>query len=329
VKDSTVLKEQAAVLRAQRRLRGVLAGLGTLAFHALILSFLPGFAAPPTIPSSLMIELVQPAAAAAIIQPVVPHSTPQPGFAGGMNTSPVRGPDTAPGKLSPPRGKAGKGPSSPAPQPSKTPAVKAPPSGPADNDNSATSVVAPSPVKVPAGGSSKTAPPAKQPAGDASGSSGSQPQPEGGNGPGGSGSGGTGAGGNSDGGSGTGGGGTGGGGGSGAPNLGPPSPPPGPSEHELSLLGDYGATAAKRIRSQARNSEQGARGTVKIAFDVSNKGRLLDVRVVDSSGHNNLDNDALEATRAAFNEKHEMIPFPADVTVKQWTFTTSIKYPLY
>ena len=42
-----------------------------------------------------------------------------------------------------------------------------------------------------------------------------------------------------------------------------------------------------------------------------------------------MDNDTLEATRAAFNERHEKIPFPPDVKVASWTFVMSIKYPLY
>lgn len=109
----------------------------------------------------------------------------------------------------------------------------------------------------------------------------------------------------------------------------PPPPPPGPSQAELNLLEDYGAKAFKRIKSQARNSEQGVRGTVVFEFDVSRKGYLLDVRVVKSSGHNNLDQDVLEAARAAFNEKYEIIPFPKDVSVDKWSFRKSIDYPLY
>jgi protein TonB len=114
-----------------------------------------------------------------------------------------------------------------------------------------------------------------------------------------------------------------------APDAGPPAPPPGPSAHELSLLGDYGNKALRRIKSQARNSEEGARGTVVFEFAVDRKGRLLDVRVVESSGHNNLDNDVLEAARAAFNERYEIIPFPADVSLDKWVFKKSITYPLY
>lgn len=109
----------------------------------------------------------------------------------------------------------------------------------------------------------------------------------------------------------------------------PPPPPPGPTQAELNLLEDYGAKAFKRIKSQARNSEAGVRGTVVFEFEVNRKGTLLDVRVVKSSGHNNLDNDVLEATRAAFNEPHEIIPFGKDVSLKQWSFRKSLEYPLW
>jgi TonB family protein len=106
-------------------------------------------------------------------------------------------------------------------------------------------------------------------------------------------------------------------------------PPPGPSAAELRLLGEYGDAARLRIRSQARNPEQGGEGTVTFEFDVARDGHLIDVRVVRSSGYANLDNDALEATRAAFNERAEKVPFPRDVTVASWTFVMSLKYPLY
>ena len=103
----------------------------------------------------------------------------------------------------------------------------------------------------------------------------------------------------------------------------------GPSQHELDLLRDYGDKARKRIKSQARNSEAGARGTVKLSFTVSRAGRLLDVSVEKTSGFNNLDNDSMEACRAAFNDPWEIIPFPKDVDVKQWVFRMDLAYPLY
>lgn len=105
--------------------------------------------------------------------------------------------------------------------------------------------------------------------------------------------------------------------------------PPGPSAAELQLLGEYGDAARLRIRSQARNPEQGGEGTVTFEFEVARDGHLIDVRVLRSSGYANLDNDALEATRAAFNERAEKKPFPRDVTVASWTFVMSLKYPLY
>ena len=58
-------------------------------------------------------------------------------------------------------------------------------------------------------------------------------------------------------------------------------------------------------------------------------GRLIDVRLLKSSGYSNLDTDAQEATRAAFNDNWERIPFPKDVSVDKWTFTMKLEYPLY
>lgn len=106
-------------------------------------------------------------------------------------------------------------------------------------------------------------------------------------------------------------------------------PPPGPSAAELRLLGDYGDAARLRIRSQARNPEQGGSGIVTFEFEVAKDGHLIDVRIIRTSGYANLDNDALEATRAAFNERDEKVPFPSDVTVSSWIFVMSMKYPLY
>jgi outer membrane biosynthesis protein TonB len=55
----------------------------------------------------------------------------------------------------------------------------------------------------------------------------------------------------------------------------------------------------------------------------------MDVWVVKSSGYANMDNDAMEAARAAFNDRAEKMPFPRDVTVASWVFVMSLKYPLY
>ncbi len=114
-----------------------------------------------------------------------------------------------------------------------------------------------------------------------------------------------------------------------AAEPGPPAPPPGPSEYELRLLGEYGDVARLRIRSQARNPEQGGNGIVTFEFEVARDGHLVDVWVIKSSGYANMDNDALEAARAAFNERAEKKPFPSDVTVAGWVFVMSLKYPLY
>ena len=97
----------------------------------------------------------------------------------------------------------------------------------------------------------------------------------------------------------------------------------------MRLLGEYGDAARLRIRSQARNPEQGGKGIVTFEFEVARDGHLIDVRVIRTSGYANLDNDALEATRAAFNERKEKVPFPSDVTVASWVFVMSMKYPLY
>jgi hypothetical protein len=144
------------------------------------------------------------------------------------------------------------------------------------------------------------------------------------------------AGGNGTGGSnGNGGGSNGGGDGGGGTNPGGPPipvkplPPPGPSQKELDMLNSYGDAALKRIKGQARNPEVGGEGKVIFEFDVKSNGGLLDVRIIDDAGFELLGNDVLEATRAAFNEAHEKIPFPKDVSLGQWTFRRSIKYPLY
>jgi periplasmic protein TonB len=113
------------------------------------------------------------------------------------------------------------------------------------------------------------------------------------------------------------------------PEAAAPAPPPGPSKEELSLLSGYGDAARKRIKSQARNPEAGGGGTVKFEFTVAKSGRLVDVKLVESSGYKLLDNDALEATEVAFNESHEIIPFPKGVSVGQWTFFMALKYPLW
>lgn len=113
------------------------------------------------------------------------------------------------------------------------------------------------------------------------------------------------------------------------PETAAPSPPPGPSKEELALLGAYGDAARKRIKGQARNPEAGGGGTVKFEFTVARSGRLVDVKLVESSGYKLLDDDALEAVTVSFNEKHEIIPFPKEVTVSQWTFFMALKYPLW
>jgi TonB family protein len=108
-----------------------------------------------------------------------------------------------------------------------------------------------------------------------------------------------------------------------------PPAPPGPTQAELSVLEYYGTKAFKHIKSQARNSETGVRGTAVFEFEVSRKGTLLDVCVVKSSGHNDWDNDVLEATWATFSEPHEIIPLGKDISLMQWVFRKSLEYPLW
>ncbi len=113
------------------------------------------------------------------------------------------------------------------------------------------------------------------------------------------------------------------------PESAAPAPPPGPSKEELGLLSVYGDAARKRVKSQARNPDAGGGGTVKFEFTVAKNGRLVDVKLVESSGYKLLDNDALEACEVSFNESHEIIPFPKGVNVEQWTFFMALKYPLW
>ena len=105
--------------------------------------------------------------------------------------------------------------------------------------------------------------------------------------------------------------------------------PPGPTARDLELLAEYADAARRRIRSQARNPEQGGAGTVTFEFEVARDGHLVDVAVIRSSGYSNIDNDVVEATRAAFNERREKLSFPAEVTVASWVFVMSLEYPLY
>jgi protein TonB len=114
-----------------------------------------------------------------------------------------------------------------------------------------------------------------------------------------------------------------------ADETGTPGLSDGPSERELKLLSAYADVARRRIRSQARNPEHGGAGVVTFEFQVARDGHLIDVQVVRSSGYSNIDNDAVEATRAAFNDAYEKLAFPPEVTVASWVFVMSLEYPLY
>jgi TonB family protein len=108
-----------------------------------------------------------------------------------------------------------------------------------------------------------------------------------------------------------------------------PEPDPGPTAAEIALMREYGEGAMLRIRSQARNPERYAEGEVTIEFTVLANGRLESVNVVESSGYDRIDRDAVEATRAAFNNPGEQIRFPAGVSQDEWTFRLTLAYPLY
>jgi TonB family protein len=115
-----------------------------------------------------------------------------------------------------------------------------------------------------------------------------------------------------------------------APSLGPPVPA-GPSDAELDLLGGYGDKLKKLIRQMARTPEvareQKHEGPVKFSFTVNKRGKLLDVSVVNSSGHGELDEECREATRVAAKN---FPPFPKSVSsVEKWTFSMTLTFPLY
>jgi TonB family protein len=118
------------------------------------------------------------------------------------------------------------------------------------------------------------------------------------------------------------------GGGSSGDAAGAPGPPPGPSGYELDLLKDYGDNARRRIRMLARTPErareQKLKGKVKFQFEVSKTGKLLSVKVLDSSGHPVLDEECLEATKVAAPFGR----FPRDVKVESWKFEMTLEFPL-
>lgn len=364
--DATIRRQRGAVQRSAQRRREALVLAASLICHAVLLLILPGFAPQVKPPPVIYVKLTQPLQAlGAGPKATAPKYAPQPQGArvGPLNPDMKKGTaqpaPTAPGKPKPPSQTQAKGQAKPAlakPALAKpaAPAKVAPSAKPPSHIPMlpAKPQAKPDTPRVEQGRPAAPTKPAAKP---------QPPKPSEGGGSGGGdkrdtgGSAGSGGG---AGGSGTPGGGSGGppsdkepgpggkpgppgapdqgpaapaGNPSGAdkPPAGPPPPPPGPSQAELNLLEDYGAKAFKRIKSQARNSEQGVRGTVVFEFDVSRKGYLLDVRVVKSSGHNNLDQDVLEAARAAFNEKYEIIPFAKDISVDKWSFRKSIQYPLY
>lgn len=358
--DAMIRRQRGALQRSAPRRRDVLVLAASLVCHALLLLILPGFTTQAKHPPVLFVKLTQPAKAlGAGPKASAPKYAPQPQGArvGPLNPDLKKGTaqpaPTPKGKPKPPTQTQAKAQAKPqaktavakpaiaakpvtaAKPPVHTPMLPAKPQAKPDTPR-----VEQAPPAAPAKPAAKP-----QPAKPSEGSGGGDQRETGGSAGSGGGAGGTG----------TPGGGSGGppgdkepgpGGKPGPPgapdkgpaapagspdgtDTGPPPPPPGPSQAELNQLEDYGAKAFKRIKSQARNSEQGVRGTVVFEFDVSRKGYLLDVRVVKSSGHNNLDQDVLEAARAAFNEKYEIIPFPKGIKLDKWSFRKSIEYPLY
>ncbi len=113
----------------------------------------------------------------------------------------------------------------------------------------------------------------------------------------------------------------------GSVELGPPAAPPGPSEAELSILGDYGDAARKKIRRLVRTPERARereiKGPVTFEFEIDRDGKLLSVRAIESP-HKILEQECFEATRVAapFGK------FPKGVTVKSWKFRMKLDFPI-
>ncbi|MEZ5337242.1 MAG: TonB family protein [bacterium] len=113
----------------------------------------------------------------------------------------------------------------------------------------------------------------------------------------------------------------------GAPASGPPAGPPGPSESELNILGDYGDAARKKIRRLVRTPERARerdiKGPVTFEFEVDRNGNLLSVRAIESP-HKILEQECFEATRVAapFGK------FPPEVSVKSWKFRMKLEFPI-
>lgn len=113
----------------------------------------------------------------------------------------------------------------------------------------------------------------------------------------------------------------------GAPETGPPAAPPGPSEAELSILGDYGDAARRKIRRLVRTPERARerdiKGPVTFEFEIDREGKLISVRAIESA-HKILEQECFEATRVAapFGK------FPKGVTVKSWKFRMKLEFPI-
>ena len=105
--------------------------------------------------------------------------------------------------------------------------------------------------------------------------------------------------------------------------------PPGPSELELGLLGDYGDGARKKIRMLVRTPElareQGLKGKCTFEFELRSDGTLVGIKVLESSSHAVLDEECLEATRVAMPYER----FPGGVSVESWKFKMELVFPTY
>ncbi|MCB1221129.1 MAG: TonB family protein [Planctomycetales bacterium] len=113
----------------------------------------------------------------------------------------------------------------------------------------------------------------------------------------------------------------------GSVDPGPPAAPPGPSQAELNILGDYGDAARKKIRRLVRTPERARerdiKGPVTFEFELDRNGNLLSVKAIESP-HKILEQECFEATRVAapFGK------FPPEITVKSWKFRMKLEFPI-
>jgi outer membrane biosynthesis protein TonB len=123
-----------------------------------------------------------------------------------------------------------------------------------------------------------------------------------------------------------------------APDFGAPALPAGPGDGELNILDKYGDHCMAEIKKQARNPErarekwhdaEGTWGTVTFEFEVSSKGKLLDVKIVNDGGFAPLGEEVAEATRVAAQYFGPWSKYGTVAAVSSWTFRRKLKFPLY